>query len=179
MRALLAAAVILLLTALPAAATDVGVADLEGDPQLWSGRTVTIRGELVGDYSVRSGGVIWVQLNDDAYAIRPMLERQEPAGTNLGMGVRMGPDLFRPEEWGDPGRFRVRGPLVAVTGIFVYNDPTSGDTFVDASAIALLEPSRRLEEQVSPGTWLLSASVLAAGMVAGGFALARRRRLEP
>lgn len=175
MRAIVTAVALLAFAALAATAHGVEVAELDRDPTEWEGRQVTVRGELVGDYSARDE-VVWVQLNDDAYADTPLLERSSPAGANAGIGVRMPTELFDPDTWGAPGRYGRHGPIVEVTGTFVYNEPVSGDTFVDATGVELIEPARDIDLPVPVGTWIAALVVLVIGVALGIAAVHRQRR---
>ena len=155
----------------------VTVAELDEEPERWDGRVVTIRGEVVGDYSIRPEHV-WIQVNDDPYVDAPLVEGGPLEGGNLGIGVRMPPDIDV-AGWGRPGGDEFRGPVVEVTGVFLYNEPsTGGDTFVDASDVVVLEAARMFE---APGASTLHLA-LGTAMTAGAiviFAVARRRRLNP
>lgn len=160
MRALVAI-VWLIASALPAAATEVSAGELDAAPDGWNGLEVTVVGEVVGDYSVRRESV-WVQLNDDPYVSEPLSESGRLQGTNVSVGVRLPSDLFS-EAWGPPGSYRVRGPVLAVTGVFRYADPsTGGETFVDAAVIELIEPALALEAPPSEMGLLLAAVVMMA-----------------
>lgn len=174
MTGLVMALVLVATVATPIPAQAVEVAELDRDPATWEGRQVTLTGELVGDYSARND-VVWVQLNDDAYVDAPLLERNGPEGTNLGMGVRMPVELFQPQSWGGPGRYGRRGPIVAVTGTFIYNEPVSGDTFVEATEVELIEPARDIDVPVPVGTWIVATVLLAIGMTLGIVAVRRQR----
>lgn len=126
--------------------THVSVGDLDGDPGAWDGRQVSVTGEIIGDYSRRSD-VVWVQLNDDAYAETPLAERPEPAGGNAGIGVRIPLEAFD-ETWGPAGGYDTRGPILGVEGVFRYNSPgDQGATFLDATSIELVAPARRIAPQ--------------------------------
>ena len=49
-------------------------------------------------------------------------------------------------DWGDPGRYETRGPLVEITGVFRHNSPNDqGETFIDAHTVALVEASRPVD----------------------------------
>lgn len=159
------------------AGTALTTAELDADPTIWDGQMVTITGEIIGDYGRRSE-VIWVQVNDDSYVDAPLVETGRLAGSNTGVGVRIPEDLFD-DSWGPPGGYRIRGPVVEVTGVFEYADEeTGGDTFIDAMAIELVDPARRLD---LPGPdWrlvVISALAIAGGLTMG--ARARYRRLNP
>jgi hypothetical protein len=155
-------------------AGEVTVTELDSEPDRWNGTEVTVVGELVGDYSPRRQ-VVWVQLNDDSYARSPLLESGERTGANTGIGVRMSFELFEPETWGPPGRYQTRGPIVAVTGTFHHNDPVSGETFIEAGQLVLVEPARSLEYAVPIARLVLGGATLAMGLVLGAYAVRRRR----
>lgn len=159
------------------AASEVTTTDLDTNPSTWDDRMVTVTGEIIGDYGQRTD-VVWIQVNDDGYVAAPLVETNELDGTNTGMGVRMPADLFDPS-WGAPGGYATRGPVVRITGLFRYADAdTGGDTFIDAVAIELLEPSRPL---VVPGPdWMLiGASLAAIAAGAGLWGRARWQRRNP
>lgn len=162
---------------LQAGASPVSVTDLDTDPITWDDQTVTITGEIVGDYG-RRPNVVWVQVNDDGYVEAPLIETGRRAGTNTGLGVRIPKALFE-ESWGSPGGYRTRGPIVEVTGTFRYADTeTGGDTFIDATSIELISAARPLD--LKPTDFRLVAISLVG--VAGGIALwgrARWKRLNP
>jgi hypothetical protein len=176
MRALVMAFALMWLAA-PASASQVSVTDLDGDPLSWNERQVTIRGEIVGDYSPRNDEV-WVQVNDDAYVDAPSVETGELAGGNVGIGVRIPGGIFD-ESWGAPGGYKVRGPIVEVTGIFRYADPaTGGATFVDASSVTLIDPAREMETP-PPQMGLLVAAIAMMAVGFGMWARSRWRLLNP
>ena len=72
------------------AAGMVSVGQLDEEPERWDGRIVTIRGEVVGDYSIRPRH-IWIQVNDDPYVDAPLVDGGPLEGGNVGIGVRMPP----------------------------------------------------------------------------------------
>ena len=123
----------------------VPVSELDSQPDTWNGREVTVTGEIVGDYSPR-GDVLWFQVNGDAYATVPLAERGAPAGGNIGIGVRLPEELWQPD-WGDPGRYGSRGPIVEITGTFLHNSPADqGETFIAAHTVVLVEAGRPVEQ---------------------------------
>ncbi len=162
---------------LQTAAQPVSLSDLDQEPTRWHGARVEVEGEIVGDYGLRTGE-IWVQLNDDPYVAEPLPEEGSFHGGNVGLGVRLPPDL-PVTEWGPPGGDEHRGPIVAVVGEFRYNDPQAGgDTFIDAHTVRLIEPSRPMRARPIDRVALTAGLLLtAAGVVV--FWLARRSRLLP
>lgn len=176
MRTLIIALVSTLL-ALPATAAETSIAELDAESPSWSGLDVTIEGEIIGDYSIR-GDEVWVQVNDDAYVSDPLIESGRVAGGNVGMGVRIPAEVFS-TDWGAPGGYHTRGPVVRVTGTFRYADPaTGGDTFVDATSVVLVEPARPLEPPAAE-MGLLAAAVVMIALGAGMWGRARWRLLNP
>lgn len=146
------------------ALTVVPVSELDADPDTWDGGAVTVAGEIIGDYSLRTD-VVWFQLNDDAYAGAPLGESRNLQGGNIGIGVRIPRSAWSPS-WGEPGRYGQRGPIVEVTGVFLHNSPSDqGETFVDGSAVRLLEPARPIENPpVSAGPAILGGLLTVAGL---------------
>jgi len=145
-RRLTALALALLGLALPAAAQEVTeISTLLSLPDEYNQQIVTIRGEIVGDYGDR-GEVVWVQVNDDPYVDQPFAEFGRLGGTNTGVSVRLSQPI--PVEFGRPGGYGIRGPIVEVTGVFHDLDPALGGlTFVEAAEVELVEASRRLPER--------------------------------
>jgi hypothetical protein len=160
-----------LLAAAPASAqqtpTPVPVSDLLQDPTGFSG-TITVVGELIGDYGFRSDGSMWTQLNDDSYAAAPVLDGGELTGGNIGVAVRIPQTLAAGLD--PPGGYRIRGPVVQVTGTWRYHDPDRlGETYIDVGALAVVEPGRELSESPHP-------LALGTGVVLIVVALLLRRR---
>jgi hypothetical protein len=159
--------------ALEASPGAVTVEQILSAPSAYSGAIVTVRGELVGDFGRRDDGTIWAQLNGDPYAEAPLRAGGSLAGPNLGIGVRVPagawPGLDR------PGGYRVRGPLVEVTGTWRYHDPgRGGESYLDVTLVVVIAPSLSVEGEGF--RWLplgLGAGLLAA---AGALTLASRRR---
>jgi hypothetical protein len=159
--------------AAPAALEGVTVADLLADPEAYADLTVVVAGELVGDFGRRDDGTVWVQLNGDAYAEAPLLAGGSLAGPNQGIGVRFPVEIW--PGFDRPGGYRVRGPVVELTGIWRYHDPgRAGESYLDVAGVRLLAEPMPLDE---PGVrWLpvaLGAGFLGAAAAA---ALALRRR---
>ncbi|HVR31385.1 MAG TPA: hypothetical protein VMS74_01625 [Acidimicrobiia bacterium] len=173
MKRLTALVLALLGLALPAAAQEVTeISTLLTLPDQFDQQVVTIRGEIVGDYGDR-GSVVWVQVNDDPYVDQPFAESGRLGGTNTGMSVRISHPI--PVEFGPPGGYGIRGPIVEVTGVFRDLDPALGGlTFVEAANVELVEASRRL-----PESGFDSAAVVVGGTLTllGLLTMAQRRDL--
>ena len=174
------AIVVAIVALIPGVALGQEVVDILASPREYADTEVVLRGELVGDFS-RRGTFVWAQLNDDGYVDAP-LEEQGLTGTNTGIGVRIPADLFD-SDWGEPGRYDTRGPVVEITGVFRYQDPErSGETYIDASVVRLIASARSVD--TGSGGWPLVVggvmTVLGVGLL-----IARRetaptgRRLIP
>lgn len=162
-RLLLLSVVAAALAAAPgtAAASEIDVAELLSDPERHGGSEITVTGELIGDYGHRDG-VVWVQLNGDAYARAPLLAGGELSGGNLGIAARIPADLFDADRFGEPGGYRRRGPVVALTGVWRHHDADrGGESYLDVSAVTAVSPEQSLGEGAA---WVpLSIGVLLLG----------------
>lgn len=153
------------LMALPATAqVEVSVEDLLADPEAFDGITITVEGELIGDYGFRPGGSMWTQLNDDSYARAPVVEGGPLTGSNLGIGVRMPSSVAA--QLDPPGGYRVRGPIVRATGIWKFHDPDrGGETYLDAATVETAERGEDLEEGAN---WWALGGGIALLIISGG-----------
>lgn len=169
-RILLLAAAMLLIgtpTALAQSPTAIDVGDLLENPMDFAGE-ITISGELIGDYGFRSDGTMWTQLNDDSYVADPVQDGGALTGGNIGVAVRIPKALTA--QLDPPGGYRIRGPVVAVSGIWKYHDPDrGGESYVDVTSLKLVEPGRDLAEH--PNYLVLAAG---GALVLGAFASRRR-----
>lgn len=151
---------------------ELDVSTLLARPDSYDQQIVTIRGEIVGDYGDR-GDVVWVQVNDDPYVDQPLAEHERLAGTNTGISVRLSGGI--PADFGPPGGYGIRGPIVEVTGVFRDLDPDLGGlTFVEAVEVTLVSPAETFSE---PGPDTAAAVAGAALTALGLLALAHRRDL--
>lgn len=169
----LAAMAALLIVALApsALAVDVTAKELVDNGEDFDGLTVTVVGELIGDYGQRRGGYTWTQLNEDPYVIEPIARGGKPAGGNIGIGVMIPTPLM--EDLDAPGRYRQIGPVVSLTGVWKYHDPARhGESFLH---VAELIPVRSGEALSEPPDWatLIGGAILILGGAA--LVLARRR----
>ncbi len=163
--------VMLSLTGAPAAfaqdGTVVDVAELLESPTAFVGE-VTVVGELIGDYGFRSDSSMWTQLNGDSYVFDPILDDGALTGANVGVAVRMPAAIAG--QLDPPGGYRVRGPVVEVTGIWKYHDPDrGGESYLDVIELIVVEPGRGLTEHP---TYFVGA----AGLVLIAYAVVMRRR---
>jgi hypothetical protein len=150
----------------------VEVSTLLSQSDTYDQQIVTIRGEIVGDYGDR-GDVVWVQVNDDPYVDQPLAADGRLAGTNTGISVRLSDGI--PADFGPPGGYGIRGPIVEVTGVFRDLDPDLGGiTFVEAVDVVLVSPAESFPE---PGPDTAAAIAGATLTALALLALAHRRDL--
>ena len=150
----------------------VPVEVLLAQAESYSGKIITIEGELVGDYGFRSDGTMWTQLNDDSYARDALVDGGSRTGGNIGVGIRM-PDTLA-EGLDAPGGYRLEGPLVRATGTWKYHDPDrGGESYLDVSSLEVVEVGRQLEEGPD---WIVLVAGLAVLALSLGLWLTRRRR---
>ncbi len=171
---------LLLGVALPAGAQEVVVTveDLLESPEQYTVPgvpEVVVHGELVGDFGRRADGIVWAQLNGDAYAAVPLLAGGDLAGSNLGIGVRIPADLW-PElaDVAQAGGYRLRGPLVRLTGAWRYHDPARGDeSYLDVTGIEVYSNPVLLVDEADWPPFVLGVLFLCAAVM---IALSTRRR---
>jgi hypothetical protein len=157
------------------AATEIGVEDLLSDPADFDQQTVSVVGELIGDYGFRGDGSAWSQLNGDSYATAPLQEGGPLNGSNTGIGVRAPAALL--EGLDPPGDYRHRGPLVRATGIWRYHDEgRGGETYLDVASLEILERGRELGETADPA--VIGTGVLLLLLALGLGYRARRRSIS-
>ena len=162
--------------ALPAPRT-ITVADLLADPEAYTGQRGGARRTGRGlRRAERRDGV-------DPAERRPV-RRRPPcspaaglAGANLGIGVRFPAELW--PGFDSPGGYRVRGPVVELTGIWRYHDPErGGESYLDVTGWCS-SPSRwpwRRGCAGCPWGWAWASWGRWRGPHSGGPAPARRLR---
>ena len=150
----------------------IDVGDLLAEPDVWNGERIRLEGELVGDYSRRDSGV-WVQLNDDRYAVQPVTAGGVPDGTNTAVGALI-PERFFAGVEGGAGRYGRLGPLVRLEGTFRHDDPRfSGETYLEVESVSTIRAAAPY-----PTDGLDAWSFVGLGLLAtaGGLAWSARRR---
>jgi len=148
----------------PVLAGDVAVSDLVADGESYSGTEVTVIGELVGDHGNRRDGFTWTQLNGDSYTSAPVADGGPLAGSNIGIGIRMPTELV--DGLDPPGRYRMVGPIVRVTGVWKYHDPVrQGETYLDVTSMEVVDPGRTLHEPPLWGSYVVGLVFLAIAAV--------------
>ncbi len=154
------------------ASTDVRVDELLADGAAFAGQSISVVGELIGDYGHRGDGSAWSQLNGDSYATAPLLEGGALTGPNEGIGVRAPTGLI--ENLDPPGGYHQRGPLVRVSGIWKYHDEQrGGETYLDVVSLEVLEPGRPFDETADPAVLTVGILLL---LTAVGLGFRTRRR---
>jgi hypothetical protein len=142
------------------AAEEATVTELISQASEMDGSEVFVEGELVGDYGFRDDGWMWTQLNGDIYALDPLRESERPAGGNVGIGIRIPTDLAVGLD--PPGGYRIRGPLVRVTGVWKYHAvERQGESFLEVETVEVLEPGRALGQEVN--WWTIAAGLVLIG----------------
>jgi LPXTG-motif cell wall-anchored protein len=154
-------------------AVEVTAKDLIDNGEQYDGMTVSVVGELIGDYGNRRDGYTWTQLNQDAYAVDPIAEGGPVVGANIGIGVRIPTDQLAGVD--PPGRSYQRGPIVDATGTWRYHDPQrQGESFLDVGSLEVVRPGRALSEQTD--WWSIAVGTIL--LLAGGALLLVRRRMS-
>jgi hypothetical protein len=163
--------------AAPALAGEVSVPVLISDGAVFDDQTITVEGELVGDFQ-RRGAWVWVQLNGDSYADSPAPAGGELTGSNIGIAVRFASDAFDAAGFERPGGYGVRGPVVRVTGDWRYHDEErGGESYLAVDSFEVLERERRFEEEMPWAVLAIGLGVAAAGaLILLGSRLSTRRR---
>jgi len=161
--------VIGLLLALPGVALGqsnalVPISELLEDGARFDHVTITVEGELVGDYGFRDDGFMWTQVNGDSYARDALVDGGPRTGANVGIGVRMPSKLG--EGLPPVGGYRLEGPLVHLTGIWRYHDPDrGGESYLDVSELLVVDEGRRLEEGPDWAVFALGVLLLATSLI--------------
>lgn len=153
---LVTTAAILVVSSPALAAEEKTVSQLVSESAELEGAVVVVEGELIGDYGFRDDGSMWTQLNGDPYVLQPLRESRARGG-NIGVGIRVPTELA--EDLDPPGGYRNRGPLVRVTGTWIYHDEVRhGESFLWVDSLELVEPGRPLTQ---PTSWWSIAAGLA------------------
>jgi len=161
-------------SALAQEAEVVPASELLERSEAFDGEMLTLEGELVGDYGFRGDGYVWVQLNDDSYARRAIVDGGARTGSNIGVGARM-PTVL--SDGLDPaGGYRLEGPRVWLTGTWRHHDPErGGESYLDVVDLVVIQDGRRLQEGPD---WAVFAAGTLLILVAVGMWLRRVRLAE-
>lgn len=161
----------IVVVALPAGAAEVTVEDLIADGAAFDGQTVTVTGELIGDYGNRRDDTTWTQINQDRYVEEPIADGGAAAGGNAGIGAQIPTTLL--ESVDPPGRYRRVGPVVVVSGVWRYHDPgRGGESFLSVVSLEQVGGGRALSE---PTDWPALVAGLALAAAAWLILVLRRR----
>lgn len=146
-----------LLLLLPCAGA-LPVENLMQDPSGWDGKTVTVRGEVVG--RLEKGGHVWLNLLDNGWPLGVWCPR------DLAEGIRVVGDYFHV------------GDMVEVTGAFHARcQEHGGEPDLHAENLVVVSEGYAVPRPTNLLLLALSLSVLAAGLSAA--LLLRFRRKEP
>lgn len=123
-------------------AVKVVTKDLVDYSEVYEGRTVVLRGEVIGDI-MRRGQFAWVNVHDKFNAV----------------GVWVPAHLT--EKIGYKGSYRYKGDIVEVQGIFKHADPQLGGDFcIRAEQLSIIEKGRYLAHPPSATKINISLSML-------------------
>lgn len=153
----IAAVALALMTLMPAVAlgaasinvgTDTKSADLVEQPKKFDGKTITFRGEVIGERMAR-GANAWLHINDDAYFERNIEEGQPLGGYNSGHAIWIPTELTDGIEF--YGDYRHEGDIVRVRGEFRAACPEhGGDMDIHATSLEILRPGHRVVDPIHP-----------------------------
>jgi hypothetical protein len=122
----------------------ISSAQVTACPQAFDQLDVRFAGEVIGDLLRRDGGV-WVQVNDDDYALEvgPLSRHDDRRGFNGGLAVWL-PDGLHEQVSGLGGPHR-RGDVLLIDGVILRADPEDGGgTTLRARSAQVLAPSVEL-----------------------------------
>jgi len=171
MKRLLALVGVVMGLAAPAWAGEVSVGVLLSDGAAFDRQTVTVEGELVGDF-LRRGEWVWVQLNGDSYADTPAPAGGGLTGSNAGIAVRFGTDAFDAAGFDRPGGYGIRGPIVRVSGEWRYHDEErGGESYLAVDSFEVMAREVRFEEEMR---WVVFLAGLGAAALGAAILLVTR-----
>lgn len=146
-------------------------------PRAFDRLTVSFTGEVIGELINRRGGV-WVQVNDDPYALTygPLVGHSAHVGFNSGVAVWL-PDGTH-EFIETLGRPATRGDVIRIVGTFYRADPQNGGSLtIRAASSELVAPGFVIDEPLH--TLQLVVAIVLGGLALAALTfaqLARRRR---
>lgn len=139
---------------------------------LYDGRTVTYRGEVVGDILGR-GEHAWITVNDDHYSKRALKRFAELKGGNTGIGVYCRSGQLERVRF--LGSYRTAGDFIEVTGTFYRaNQEFGGDLCIVADRVMILREGHSIDDNRF-GAIPFVALALIVLFAWIGFVLLRRR----
>jgi hypothetical protein len=143
-------------------------------PEAYDGLDVLYAGEVIGDLIRRDGGV-WVQVNDDDYALEvgPQSRHADRRGFNTGLAVWL-PDGLHEQLTGLGGPER-RGDVLLLRGVLMRTDPDDGGgTTLRALQARIVAPSVELTTPLHVPQALVAA--LLGPLALGALVWSRRVR---
>ncbi len=143
-------------------------------PQAYDGLRVRFAGEAIGELIRRDGGV-WVQVNDDAYALEvgPVIGHREHAGFNTGLSVWL-PDGLH-EQISGVGLPGQRGDVLLIDGTLLRADPDDGGGItLRAASVEVLAEATPVDTPIH--TLQIVVALALAVSAAGAVAWSRQRR---
>ncbi|MBU1945189.1 MAG: hypothetical protein KKE36_16125 [Actinobacteria bacterium] len=158
------ATVLLMARAASPADDTVAITRLINHMKQYDGRTVTIRGEAIGDVMVR-GTDAWITVNDDEYSRNSIEEGGELVGmSNAGIGIWL--SSTDAEKIRICGGYKNKGDIVAVTGTFNRAcKEHGGDTDIHATSLEVVKEGYPFERSFP---WGKLIALLALVGMAGG-----------
>jgi hypothetical protein len=154
----------------------ISSAQVSACPQAFDGLDVRFAGEVIGDLLRRDGGV-WVQVNDDDYALElgPLSRHEEHRGFNGGLAVWL-PDGLHEQVTGLGGPHR-RGDVLLIDGVIMRADPEDGGgTTLRAHSARVVAPSVELPTPLYVEQAIVAAILGPAAAAALIWSRAKRRR---
>ncbi len=149
---------------------EVNSGSLVENANQWNGRTISFKGEAIGEAFVQEH-MAWIHVNDDAYMEKSAAAGGPLSGYNSGHAIWLRADLAR--KVGTFGDYRHQGDIVQVTGIFNAACPDhGGDMDIHATSLKILRPGRPIPH---PITTVRGLAVIALFALAGGLYGVRRK----
>jgi len=170
------AAAVALTALLPAAAQARIVTSTEQIEQnkKWNGKTISYRGEVVGDILHR-GDFAWINVNDDTYQGLNVEEGHKLAGYNSGQSIWVPSHLVAQITY--LGRYSASGDKVEVTGVFHSACPEhGGDMDIHAASLTVVERGHEVGHAIDLRRVIAALILLGTG--AALFAANRRAELR-
>lgn len=150
--------VLFLPTSAKAAAQVVTSTEIIEDALTLNGKTVTYRGEVIGDILYR-GDHAWINVSDGANAIGCYIPASEA------------------DKIENIGRYRIVGDTVELTGIFHRDCPEhGGDLDIHTNTIIVLKKGQEVEDRPSAGL-MIAAGALVPCAIAGTILEIRKRHV--
>lgn len=124
----------------------------------WKGRSVSFKGEAIGERMVR-GGMAWIHINDDAYMEKSIEAGADSEGYNSGQAIWLPSDLaHRIRFFGD---YHNQGDLVKITGVFHAACPEhGGDMDIHATELTVVAPGHPVAHPIKTHRAMLAAILI-------------------